>query len=60
LHGRVPDQTNRYPFGKLYLRIKGLDHTPNCGKIFFRVKLGPFSLETKRLKEPTKDRYKIN
>jgi len=55
----LPDQTNRYSFGKLHLHVKGLEHVPNLGKLFFRVKLGPFSLETRRLKGPTKDRYKV-
>jgi hypothetical protein len=50
MQGKIPDQTNRYSFGKLYVRIKGLDHTPNIGKLFFRVKLGPFALESKRMK----------
>lgn len=57
---KMPDQTNRYSFGKVYVRIRGLDHMPNIGKLFFRVKLGPFSLESRRLKIPTKDRYKVN
>lgn len=50
MQGKIPDQTNRYSFGKLYVRVKGLDHTPNIGKLFFRVKLGPFSLESRRMK----------
>jgi hypothetical protein len=42
------------------VRVRGLESMPNIGKLFFRVKLGPFSLESKRLKAPTKDRYKVN
>ena len=57
---RPTDQTNRYAFGKVYVRVRGLDHTPNIGKLFFRVKLGAFSLESRRLKAPTNDRYKVN
>ena len=58
--GKVPDQTNRYSFGKLYIRIKGLDKTPNIGKLFFRVKLGPFAMESKRIKQAIENQYKVN
>lgn len=58
--GRIPDQTNRYSFGKVYVRIKGLDKMPNIGKLFYRVKLGPFSLESRRLKQPVDYKYKVN
>jgi len=40
--GKAPDQTNRYPFGKLHIKVLGLFHVPNIGKLFFRLKMGPF------------------
>ena len=55
-----PDSTNRYAFGKIHVRIKGLSNTPNIGKLFFRIRMGPFILETRRMKGPANDRYKIN
>ena len=58
--GRPPDQTNRYSFGKVHVSVKGLDHVPNIGKLFMRLKLGPFQLDTRRMKEPNKNRYKVN
>jgi hypothetical protein len=55
-----PDQTNRYSFGKVHLRVNGIDNIPNIGKLFFRVRLGPFFIETRRLKGPTKNnKYKV-
>lgn len=32
---------------------------PNIGKLFFRLRLGPFQVETRRLKQPSKDNYKV-
>jgi hypothetical protein len=39
----VINETNRYSFGKIRIRIKSLENCPNIGKIFIRIKLGPFS-----------------
>ena len=54
------NETNRYAFGKVLLRIKQIFDTPNLGKIFCRVRIGPFFVETKRVKAPHNDKYKIN
>ena len=51
-----PDETNRYSFGKVRLKIKRLKNIPNIGKLFFRIKLGPFSIESRRLKGPTESK----
>ncbi len=42
LSGKPPDQTNRYSFGKVHVRIKGLLSMPNIGKLFCRLRIGPF------------------
>ena len=56
-----PDQTNRYAFGKVHVRITGIDNIPNIGKLFFKIRLGPFFIESRRLKGPTKEnKYKVN
>jgi hypothetical protein len=53
-----PNQTNRYSFGKLQIKIHGLYNVANIGKLFFRLKMGPFILETRKIKMPDKDKYK--
>jgi hypothetical protein len=40
--GKSADQTNRYSFGKLHVKVKGLYFVPNVGKLFFRLRMGPF------------------
>jgi hypothetical protein len=37
-----PNQTNRYSFGKLLVKVRGLYNVANVGKMFFRLKMGPF------------------
>ena len=44
------NETNRYAFGKIKIRLKHLFDCPNIGKLFVRIKLGPFSLESRRVK----------
>jgi hypothetical protein len=56
----VINETNRYAFGKILIRIKQIAATPNLGKIFIRLKCGPFIVETKRLKAPVNNKYKFN
>ena len=54
------NETNRYSFGKIRIRIKSLDVCPNIGKLFVRIRLGPFFQETRRVKGPLKNKYKFN
>jgi hypothetical protein len=54
------NQTNMYSFGKIHLRIRGIENSPNIGKVFIRIRFDPFFLETRKLKEPKKDNYKFN
>ena len=56
----IINETNRYSFGKLRIKINQLDNCPNIGKIFIRIKLGPFFIETRRIKGPIKNKYKFN
>ena len=51
-----PDETNRYSFGKVRLKIKRLKNIPNIGKLFFRIKCGPFTIESRRLKGPNESK----
>lgn len=44
------DQTNMYAFGKIHLKINGIDGIQNIGKIFIRIRFNPFFLETRKLK----------
>lgn len=39
----IINETNRYSFGKIRIRVKSLEQCPNIGKLFVRIKLGPFS-----------------
>jgi hypothetical protein len=56
----IINETNRYAFGKVHLRIKQIYDVPNIGKLFIRIRLGPFFLETRRIKAPTNNKYKFN
>lgn len=49
----IINETNRYAFGKIKIKVKHLIDVPNLGKLFVRVKLGPFVMETRRVKAPT-------
>jgi len=46
----VINETNRYAFGKIQIKIKQLCDVQNIGKLFVRVRLGPYFYETKRVK----------
>ena len=44
------DMSNRYSFGKIFLRINGLEDYVNFGQVFIRIKLNPYILESRKIK----------
>lgn len=43
------EMSNRYSFGKIYLRINFFEDYINFGNIFIRIKLNPYILESKKI-----------
>ena len=47
------DDSNRYSFGKIHLKINGIDNINNFGNLFVRILVNPFVFETKTVKHCT-------
>lgn len=44
------NESNRYSFGKIHLKVNGIDNINNYGNIFVRILANPFVFETKSVK----------
>lgn len=54
------NETNRYSFGKVHLKINGIDNITNMGNLFVRIRADPFILETRRIKGNPNKKYQFN
>lgn len=53
------NETNRYSFGKIHIRLNTLSFFPTQGSIFIKISLPPFSIESKRVRGMEPDKEKI-
>jgi hypothetical protein len=44
------NETNRYSFGKVHLKINCIDYLPSLGNIFVKVIFHPYFIESKKAK----------
>lgn len=55
----VVNETNRYCFGKVHLRLNTLTFFPSQGAIFIKISLPPFTIESKRVRGMDPDKEKV-
>lgn len=51
------NETNRYSFGKVHLRISFIDYLPNLGNLFVKVIFPPYFIESKKAKMQSNKKY---
>lgn len=54
------NETNRYAFGKVYVKIKQLVNMPNIGNLLIKVKVNPFQLVSRKVKIDQYRNYNFN
>lgn len=45
----VVNETNRYPFGKVHLKLMGIPKLKREGSLYIRIGLNPYNFETRKL-----------
>ena len=43
------NETNRYPFGKVHLKLMGIPKLKREGSLYIRIGLNPYNFESRKL-----------
>ena len=47
----VMDKTCRYPWGKLMIHVRNIEHFPYCGNVLVRFTLQPWKISSRKLQK---------